>query len=372
MLVHVLVLNYNGRRLLAECLPSVLAAAAASRHDCRVAVLDNDSSDGSASWLRQTFPEVEIFACRNEGLASYNRVLPRLDGTVALLLNNDIKLSLDDVQPAVNPIDALVQPLLGERAGRQHCFMSAPCCYQFDAATLEGFKTAVQWRYGLVQATGRFAGAEACATVPDWTASAGAALAVQRELFVALGGFDPLYFPGRIEDLDFAFRGYMAGHHAVYVPDSVVYHRGAATFGRAFGAAGNDHLALRNTLLFQWKNLRHPRHLVRMALGWPLRLAVDLLQAPLVPSGARLRFARACWQAAGCWRRRSTTLAARRNPSAERTYFARFHPRAVRRRATWYRLSERAETTTPRVVVCGAQSDTATVTPTPVETVPSQ
>ena len=44
--IDILVLNYNGRRLLAECLPSVLTAAARSRHACRVGVVDNSVGIG--------------------------------------------------------------------------------------------------------------------------------------------------------------------------------------------------------------------------------------------------------------------------------------------------------------------------------------
>jgi len=51
----------NGRELLAECLPSVLRAAEVSRHECRVAVIDNASTDDSVGWLSRMFPEVEIY-----------------------------------------------------------------------------------------------------------------------------------------------------------------------------------------------------------------------------------------------------------------------------------------------------------------------
>ncbi len=125
------------------------------------------------------------------------------------------------------------------------------------------------------------------------TASAGAALAVDRDKFASLGGFDPLYLPGRLEDLDFAYRGYQAGYRAVYVPEATAWHRGMVTFGRVYGSWGCDELALRNTLLFQWKNLRHPAHLARQMAGLPLRLALELLRAPWAPRRRRWRFVRA-------------------------------------------------------------------------------
>jgi GT2 family glycosyltransferase len=111
---------------------------------------------------------------------------------------------------------------------------------------------------------------------PDLTASAGPVLAVHRERFLALGGYDPVYFPGRIEDLDLGFRGWMAGWKGYYVPDSVAYHRGFGSFEPAFGKVGCDRLAARNTLLFAWKSLSGPR--LWNHLAWlPARVLLAIL-----------------------------------------------------------------------------------------------
>ena len=48
---HILVLNYNGRGLLGECLPSIVEAAVRAPVACRVTVVDNSSSDGSCEWV---------------------------------------------------------------------------------------------------------------------------------------------------------------------------------------------------------------------------------------------------------------------------------------------------------------------------------
>lgn len=324
MLVHLLVLNFNGRRHLAECLPSVLRAAADSTHHCDVAVIDNDSADDSVAWLAGHFPEVRVIRRPNRGLCSFNDVVPRLEGPVAVLLNNDVRLDPDCIDPLVAPLD----PRQSGDASR--CFMTAPLCWRFDGGTYEGFRTAVCWHWGLVRATALYPGHEATIRQPGPTASAGAALAVDCRKFAELGGFDPVYLPGRLEDLDFAFRGYQAGYHARYVPQSVMYHRGMATFGEIFGREGCDELALRNTLLFQWKNLRHPRHLVGQLVGLPLRLALDLGRAPWVPRRRRWIFARALFGALGrLGQLRSTPYRAQGTAAAERDFFRRFHPRRM-------------------------------------------
>jgi len=318
MRVHLLVLNFNGRRLLAECLPSVLRAAATSRHWCDVAVVDNASSDDSLDLLAERFPEVRVVRRPNRGLCSFNDVVPELEGPVAVLLNNDISLQ-------AGCLDRWVAPLVED----SNCFMAAPLCWRTDGTTYEGFRTAVRWRFGLVQATALYPGHEEAIHRPGLTASAGAALAVDCRKFVELGGFDPLYLPGRLEDLDFAFRGYQAGYQARYVPEAVAFHRGMATFGKAFGPAGCDRLAMRNTLLFQWKNLRHPWHWARQLVGLPMRLAQDVCRAPWAGRDRRWMFTRALFGALGRMRRLSADgYRPKRSIRREREFFHRFCPQS--------------------------------------------
>ena len=251
----ILVLNYNGRDLLRECLPSVLEAAGRSPLPCDVAVIDNASTDDSRAWLGREWPEVEVIEEENRGLASFNRVLARRSEDVALLLNNDVKLEPDSVAPLVRAVQ-----------GRPDALFAAPRCWTFDGLLYEGMRTRVRMHFGLVQGRCRVPGFEAMIDQPGLTASAGPVLAVDRRKFLELGGYDPLYFPGRIEDLDLGFRGWMAGYRGVYVPDSIAYHRGFGSFGPAFGIEGNDRLALRNTLLFSWKNLGGRR--LASHVGW--------------------------------------------------------------------------------------------------------
>jgi GT2 family glycosyltransferase len=157
-------------------------------------------------------------------------------------------------------------------------------------------------------------------------------VAVDRSKFLALGGFDPLYLPGRLEDLDLAYRAYLSGHHALHVPEAVAYHVGQATFGPAFGRDGCDALALRNTLLFQWKNLRRPEHIARQAVGLPLRLLWDVARAGRVPPARRWIFWRAL---AAAWRRwnepKESRCRAVKAPGREGDFFRRFHPAEINR-----------------------------------------
>jgi GT2 family glycosyltransferase len=257
---HILILNYNGRELLSECLPSVTWAAASAPVPCAVSVVDNGSTDGSLDDLARRWPGVGILREPNRGLASFNHALVGLDAPVVLLLNNDVKLAPD-----------AVAPLLEVFAQHEDALFAAPQCWSFDGQSYEGMRTRVRSRYGLVQGMCRVPGHETVVDRPDLTASAGPVLAVDRCRFLALGGYDPLFFPGRIEDLDLGFRGWMAGWKGYYEPRSLAYHRGWATFAPAFGTQGCDRLAARNSLIFAWKNYGGRR--LAAHLAWiPLRV----------------------------------------------------------------------------------------------------
>jgi GT2 family glycosyltransferase len=327
MRVALLALSYNGAELLRECLPSVVAAARASRHDCRVAVVDNSSTDGSLDLLAREFPEVEIFVCENRGLCSYNEVLRRIDEPVAVLLNSDIKLDAGCVDPLVEPLREAIEETGGGDGGR--VFLTAPLCWRFDGKTYDGQKTAVRWRMGLVQATSLFERHEEGIFTAGPTASAGAAIAVNRRVFLELGGFDPRYLPGRVEDLDLCFRAWLAGYRCLHVPEALAYHRGAATFGRVHPDEGCDFLALRNTLLFQWKNLRAARHRLWQALGIPLRAVRDLAAAPFTSRPRKLLFFQALLAAWRRHRQQAVAIEASEKVGAEKEFFRRFHPAAM-------------------------------------------
>jgi N-acetylglucosaminyl-diphospho-decaprenol L-rhamnosyltransferase len=266
---HILVLNHNGRELLAECLPSIVAAADASPVPCGVTVVDNDSTDGSSELVASRWPAVGFVREQNHGLASFNRVLERLEEPVVLLLNNDVKLDRGSVGP-----------LLEVFASHDDALFSAPLCWTFDGRTYEGMRTRVRGRYGLVQGMCRVPGFEKVINKGDLTAAAGPVLAIHRRRFLALGGYDPLYFPGRIEDLDLGFRGWMAGFTGYYVPESVALHKGFGTFEPRLGRWRCDQLASRNTLIFMWKNTSGARLLTHF-LWLPIRLAYSLLQGRL-------------------------------------------------------------------------------------------
>ncbi len=207
-------------------------------------------------------------------------MLARLEEPVVLLLNNDIKLEPESVAP-----------MLEVFATHDDALFSAPLCWTFDGRSYEGMRTRVRSRFGVVQGMCRVPGHEEAAHRPDLTAAAGPVLAVDRGRFLEIGGYDPMYFPGRIEDLDLGFRGWMAGYRGYYVPESVAYHRGFGTFESEVGMARSDRLARRNTLLFMWKNTAGPR-LWRHFFWLPVRFAAALARGQIDAAAVMFEAAR--------------------------------------------------------------------------------
>lgn len=267
--VHILVLNHNGRALLQECLPAVVASARSAMSPCPVSVIDNDSTDDSVTWLTRYWPEVGVMRAPNRGLVSFNDAMTHVAEPIVMLLNNDVKL-------ASGCVDNLARTF--ER--HPDCFIAGPLCWTFDGR-YEGTLSDLCFRRGLVHTRLNEAGTADTSDSERYTASAGAVLAVSRDKFLALGGFDAMYLPGRYEDLDLAFRGWLAGWKAYFVPEAVAYHKGSATFGACFSRQEVIELDVRNSLLFAWKHLREPRHL-GLHLGF---LMVRVLRA--VATGQR-------------------------------------------------------------------------------------
>ena len=92
MNVAVIILNWNGKRLLEKFLPSVLKH---SKDKATIYIADNASSDDSVSYIEEFFPEIKIIQnTTNGGYAKgYNEALIKLKEDIFVLLNSDVEVS---------------------------------------------------------------------------------------------------------------------------------------------------------------------------------------------------------------------------------------------------------------------------------------
>ena len=105
MKVAVVILNWNGCKMLATYLPGVVEY---SRDDAKVIVADNDSTDDSIRLLQTRFKDVEIIRLdRNWGFAEgYNKALAQVDADYYVLLNSDVEVTHHWLTPLVEFMDA--------------------------------------------------------------------------------------------------------------------------------------------------------------------------------------------------------------------------------------------------------------------------
>src|SRR5262249_34194452 len=99
-LISVIILNWNGKPSLADCLGSL---AVQSFTDFEVVLLDNGSADGSAEYVRARYPWVTLIELpSNIGFAGgNNRALASCHGEYIVTLNNDTKVAPDFLQALV-------------------------------------------------------------------------------------------------------------------------------------------------------------------------------------------------------------------------------------------------------------------------------
>lgn len=267
MKVDILVLNYNGKSLLEAYLPSVIAAAKKSSHECRAYVVDNKSADGSVEFLKEKFPEAGIIEAKeNRVLCSYNEAVQGLSSDIVIFLNNDIKVEPDFVDKLVGHFDDA------------SVMFVAPRLLNFDG-TYNGGRSYLELRNGALKVTVDASGAEK----PGETQAISTG-AFRRRYFLDLGGFDDLYLPGIWEDVDLCFKGLMLGYKGVYDPSSVIWHDESTTFHKVYGKKKKMTIAHRNMFLFFWKNVTNAGFLLNHAVFLLPRLVALALKGNTEPA----------------------------------------------------------------------------------------
>lgn len=266
--VAIVILNWNGTSLLQTFLPSVLAA---NYEAYKVVVIDNGSTDQSVSFLRSTYPQIQLVCLStNLGFAKgYNLGLQQVEADYFLLLNSDVEVSPSFLQPMVSlleqdPSIAACQPKILRYDKRD----------EFEYAGAAG-----GWidQLGYPFARGRVLehletdNGQYDQAVPIFWAS-GAALFIRASTFRAMGGFDPYFFAHQ-EEIDLCWRTQLAGYRIFACPQAKVWHKGGSTLPK--GNAKKIFLNYRNNHIMLLKNMPF----ISLLWIWPLRLMLDALAA---------------------------------------------------------------------------------------------
>jgi GT2 family glycosyltransferase len=246
MSVAVVILNYNGRKFLADFLPIVLE----NTQNATIYVADNGSSDDSLALLASDFPNVSVLSwAENLGYAGgYNFALGQIKAHYFVLMNSDIAPQKGWLAPLVsyfeaNPLVAAAQPFLLDN--------NKPDYFEYAGAA-GGF-----WdKYGYPFCRGRiFESIEKnegqyATSLVNW--ATGACLMVRSDVFQKVGGLDDYLF-AHMEEIDLCWRMQRAGYKIAAVAESEVMHVGGGTLNKE--NPFKTYLNFRNNLILLYKNV---------------------------------------------------------------------------------------------------------------------
>ncbi|HWS59935.1 MAG TPA: glycosyltransferase family 2 protein [Flavobacterium sp.] len=247
MKIAVVILNWNGTKLLEQFLPSIVKHSP----EADIYVADNASTDVSVAFVKANFPTVKIVENEsNFGFAQgYNEALKHIESEIYALVNSDIEVTENWLKPIVENFEndsktAIIQPKLLDYKRKEF--------FEYAGAA-GGFLD----KYGYPYCRGRvFETLEKDNGQYDdnreifW--ASGACFFIRSSVYNELKGFDADFFAHQ-EEIDLCWRAHNKGHLIKYNSQSVVYHVGGATLQQ--GNPKKTFLNFRNSLLMLLKNL---------------------------------------------------------------------------------------------------------------------
>ena len=275
MKIAVVILNWNGRKMLERYLSNVLTY---SQEDATVVVADNASTDDSVEWLRQHHPDVPLIVLeKNWGFADgYNQALAHIEAEYYVLLNSDVEVTHHWLTPLVEFMDS--------HADVAACQPKLLAVHDHDSFEYAGACGGFIDRYGYPFCRGRIFdtveqdnGQYDTAAEVLW--ATGACLLVRSNDYWEVGGLDGRFFAHN-EEIDLCWRLRQIGRKVYCLPDSQVYHVGGGTLPKS-----NPHktyLNFRNNLTMLYKNLPdnewHKVSRMRLVLDYVAALKMLLLE----------------------------------------------------------------------------------------------
>lgn len=261
--LSVVLLNFNGRHHLESFLPSVVEYSA----PYEVVVVDNGSSDHSLEFVKSNYPQVSVVAFQeNHGFCGgYNKALEVITSEYVVLLNTDVEVSKNWIQPVLDQLKAdesikAAQPKIldfkakdkFEYAGASGGYIDKlgyPFCRGRIFQTIETDEQQYE-------------------DARDIFWASGTCLFIHRETYIELGGLDQDFF-AHMEEIDLCWRIWSSGGRVIVVPQSTIYHVGGGTLDKS--KPKKTYLNFRNGLSLLIKN--EPSN--KLVWKLPLRIVLD-------------------------------------------------------------------------------------------------
>lgn len=263
----IVILNFNGEKLLREFLPSVVNYSGGAT----IIVADNGSTDESVALLRQDFPQVQIIELPfNYGFCKgYNEALRQVKAEAYVLLNSDVAVTPGWLDPMLDLFEkdssiAAIQPkILSYRQKNKFEYAGAggglidSLGYPFCRGRIFDHIEEDRGQYDDTREV-------------FWTS--GACMVVRADVYHSLGGLDDDFFAHQ-EEIDLCWKIHRTGKRVMYCGASHVYHLGAGTLG--YESPRKTFLNFRNNLTMIVKHYGG----TELAVKFPVRILLDWLAA---------------------------------------------------------------------------------------------
>jgi GT2 family glycosyltransferase len=217
-LITVVVLNWNGMKVIERCLDSLKAQ---TYTPLEIIVVDNASTDGSGDWISRRFPDLKLIVNeKNLGFGGGNNIGIRASqGKYIMMLNNDTRLDPNCIEEMKTAI---------EKDGRYGACASKILLENednlIDAAGIVVFPD------GLSIGRGRLEKGDRYDEEVEVFFASGCACLYRREMLEDIGLFDEDFF-AYADDTDMGWRAQLASWKCIYSPKAIVYHFHSASSG---------------------------------------------------------------------------------------------------------------------------------------------
>ena len=207
--ISVIIVNYNGKKLLEKCLESLFKI---DYNNFEVILVDNNSTDGSMEFVTKNYPKIIVIKLdSNKGFAEPNNIGTKIaKGEYLLFLNNDTVTTTNFISEMVNVLEkdekiAICQSLLLKPDGN----IDSSGDFIDKMGIVYNSKTKTD-------------------EIKEISSARGACMLIRKKIFDKLGGFDEKFFFS-FEDVDLGWRSWILGYKVVIVPNSIVYHDAGKT-----------------------------------------------------------------------------------------------------------------------------------------------
>ncbi|RZP04629.1 MAG: glycosyltransferase family 2 protein [Flavobacteriales bacterium] len=251
MKVAIVILNWNGKKILEQFLPSVLEYS----QEATIYIADNASTDESIPFLKERFNEVIIIQNKTNGgfAKGYNDALINITEDLLILINNDVEVTKNWLEPIINEFKSdssliAAQPKILDFNNKKY--------FEYAGAG-GGFIDQLGYPYcrgRIFNTIEKDMGQYNDIKKIFW--ATGACLIIKNNEFKKLNGFDENFFAHQ-EEIDLCWRIQLTGGTIKYIGNSTVYHVGGATLSNLNPT--KTFYNFRNSLLMLVKNIKSPK-----------------------------------------------------------------------------------------------------------------